>query len=282
MDLTLVVPCFNEEESIESTVQSLKAAYPNVPIIVVNDGSTDQSAQKIASISGIQVITHETNRGYGASLKSAIQKATTPYICFFDADGQHDPKDIAKLYAETKNGHMMVVGARDKNFLRDYKRVFGKKILIGFANFLMRKKIKDLNSGLRIVHQKILNECFNLLPDGFSASTTTTVYAICHHYSVHYVPIHIRPRIGKSSVRQFADGFRVLLLLIRLSVMFKPLQFFLPLSFFFILSGTLYGLWKSLLVHQGIPVGGGLLIILGFHCFFFGLLADGMKYSRSK
>src|SRR3989338_6800548 len=230
MDLTLVVPCFNEEESIESTVQSLKAAYPNVPIIVVNDGSTDQSAQKIASISGIQVITHETNRGYGASLKSAIQKATTPYICFFDADGQHDPKDIAKLYAETKNGHMMVVGARDKNFLRDYKRVFGTKILIGFANFL----------------------------------------------------IHIRPRIGKSSVRQFADGFRVLLLLIRLSVMFKPLQFFLPLSFFFILSGTLYGLWKSLLVHQGIPVGGGLLIILGFHCFFFGLLADGMKYSRSK
>ncbi|HBQ21485.1 MAG: hypothetical protein A2Z91_04630 [Deltaproteobacteria bacterium GWA2_38_16] len=281
MDLSIIIPCYNEAQSIGEILCALKEKYPQAEIIVIDDASTDASYSKIETVSGIIIVKHLTNMGYGASLKSGFRKATRKYICLFDADGQHHVEDIEKLYAQCKNCHM-IVGERDKNFLRDYRRAFGKKILNSFANFLMKQKIPDLNSGLRIIDRDLFQKSFSFLPNGFSATTTLTLYAFANHYDVQYHPITVVKRKGRSTVSPLSDGLKMMMLILRLTILFKPLHFFLPLSGIFIAIGFIYSLWKAAIVGLGIPVGGGLIIIAGIFCFFFGLLADILRQIHSE
>ena len=175
LDVSIIIPAFNEEEAIFNVVSDLKNNLPKTEIIIVNDGSTDKTLSKIQDLN-IQIIHHPYRLGYGASLRSGVEQSTKKYVLFCDADGQHRAKDVIKLIEKCEK-YDMVIGSRNKNSHKQMNRLLGKTALRWLANFLMGMKIPDLNSGLRIVKKNILEQYIHLTPHGFSFSTTCTFAA---------------------------------------------------------------------------------------------------------
>lgn len=210
--VTVIIPAYNEGTIIGKIIQSLKKLYPDYEILLINDGSLDDTALK-AKNAGAQVISHPKKRGYGASLKTGIQNAQGELIVFFDGDGQHDPQDVGRLvkaFAEKD----MVVGARPRNTGSFYRRM-GKWLLTQWVKMLTGKKIPDLNSGLRILKRSLALELLGLLPDGFSLTTTLTLLSLKQNYRLHYLPIRVFPRIGRSTLNSL-DFFKILRLVLKI------------------------------------------------------------------
>jgi len=176
-EITIIIPAYNESEGIRNTLDELIpfAKKNNWKIIVINDGSSDNSQQILKQVEYITVISHPYNKGYGAALKTGIINSDTEYIAMFDADGQHNPKDLEKLSKSIQNFDM-VVGSRGKDSYQDIWRKPGKKVLSIVANFLAERKIPDINSGLRIVRRNVIIKLLHLFPNGFSFSTTSTIF----------------------------------------------------------------------------------------------------------
>ena len=170
--LTIIIPAYDEEASVGGVVSALSARLPGSEILVINDGSTDATAQRAAE-AGAKVISHNRRRGYGASLRTGVLASQRDYLLFCDADGQHSAEDAARLLAACEDC-AMVVGARDRNSYAPLARYPGKLILRVFANILAGERIPDLNSGLRIVRREIIRKYLHLMPKGFSFSTTST------------------------------------------------------------------------------------------------------------
>jgi glycosyltransferase involved in cell wall biosynthesis len=227
-DVTLVIPAYNEADSIAEVVRSLRQAGSFGRVLVVDDGSCDGTGD-LAADAGATVVAHEDNRGYGASLATGIESADTAYVLFADADGQHDPADVVRVAGELSNWDM-VVGARTAESHVETARRPGKRVLRWFANFLTRRNIPDVNSGLRGFRREVILQYLHLMPDGFSFSTTSTLTFIKSNRRIHWVPIRTRPRVGKSTVRQMKHGPQTLLLMLRLTVLFEPMRVFLPVS----------------------------------------------------
>ena len=280
MNLSIVIPAYNEESQIAKSIDDLKRCYPRADLLVIDDCSQDNTYQ-IAYDKQVAVIRHSHKRGYGAALKTGIKNVQNENICLFDADGQHDPRDIGKMLEHIDNNDM-VVGARKKGSYVDPERIPGKKLLNLFVNFLMKQNIPDLNSGLRIVKKSIVKKYIHLLPNGFSASTTLTLTMLSRGYEVKWIPIKVAKRVGKSSVRQLKDGFNVLLLIIRIMSLFNPLRIFLPISILFTLLGILYGTYKVFTVGLTFPVGGFIFIFVGVMSFFFGITVDQISELRKE
>ena len=196
--LSIVIPCYNEEMAIGQTLERLLALYEGfAEIIVVNDGSTDSSAEVVRRYPAVRLLEHKRNFGYGAALITGITEAKTDLICFYDSDGQHDPRDVARLYESLESADM-VVGSRGTGAFKHLKRAPGKLILHALANLLSGRRIPDLNSGLRLIRKSILMQYVHLLPTGFSASTTMTMVFVMRNYEVRYIDINVKERIGKS------------------------------------------------------------------------------------
>lgn len=286
-DLTVIIPVFNEEEIIENTIQNLLPVCKNLgwKILVINDGSSDQTLsilKRYEEKKDIKVITHPYNKGYGSSLKTGIILADTGLIAFYDADGQHRPGDLVKMY-EAFGNYDMLVGERGKDSHQEWVRKPGKWILSKTANFLTSRKIPDLNSGLRIVRKNIIKNMLCLFPDGFSFSTTSTIAFFSFGYNVGYYPIKINKRTGKSTVKHIKDGSNTLLLILRLIVLFNPLKVFIPISFSFITIGLIYELLAGIILHPNPPkfiAGAFFILISGILIFFFGLMVDQISELR--
>lgn len=283
IDLTVIIPAYNEELAIEKTVERLKehTAKLNWKIIVVNDGSKDRTGEIIDQIKGIQAIHHPINKGYGAALKTGIRASTTEYISMYDADNQHNPEDLINLSENIENNDM-IVGQRGKDSHQDWIRKPGKWVLGKVANFLTGTKIPDLNSGLRIIKKETIIDKLSLFSDAFSFSTTSTVAFLSMGYAVKYYPIKVNKRIGVSSVRQFKHGSDTIMLILRLIVLFNPLKVFLPISFWLFAIGFVYeiiwGLYLS--VPMKILPGAIIVFISGILIFSLGLLADQISAIR--
>lgn len=279
--MTIIVPAYNEEKSLSSAMELLKANIQDKSwkIIVVNDGSTDNTKDVLTAISGITVITHEVNKGYGASLKTGILNSDTDFVAFYDADGQHKPEDLIKLVIQA-DGFDMVVGSRGKQFYSTPLRTPGKWIMKYVAEILSGTKIDDLNSGLRVVKRDLIRKQIHLFPDGFSFSTTSTLAFFYYKLKVKYVPIEVQKRTGNSSVKIFKHGLETLLLILRLVMLFNPLKIFLPFSIAIIGSGVVYQIY--IFIVYGLHIeGGSILAILGGGILFFnGLLADQISSLR--
>ncbi len=285
MSLSIIIPVFNEDQSIINVLNELLpiAQLNHWKIIVVNDGSSDNTSSELEKIDDILLINHDYNKGYGASLKIGIRNSDTEWVAFFDADGQHRSEDLLSMF-NVRNNYDMLVGMRGIDSHHERIRVFGKWILSKVANFLTGSKIPDLNSGLRIVKKEVILKMLHLFPDGFSFSTTSTIAFLNMGYNVGYVPIRVNKRVGKSTVNQFKHGSNTLLLILRLIALFNPLKVFIPLSVFLFFAGLIYEIIWGILLLQNIKMLAGaiLLILSGLIVFLFGIMTDQISALRKQ
>jgi len=275
-DITIVIPAYNEEKGIENVISQLKKIEGNYQLLVVDDGSTDDTLE-IVKKSGVNVVHHKYNKGYGAALKTGLRNAQTSVVLFIDADGQHNTDDIERI-AEHIDEYDMVVGARTKKSTVSLLRRPGKKILSITANYLSGHHIPDLNSGFRAIKTEKAMEFIHILPNTFSFTTTITLAFLKSGYDVKYVPIQTIDRVGTSKIKPFRDGFRFIMLIVRTITLFDPLKVFLPVSGVLFFSGILYLLHDLLLYN--ISDTSVLLITSSIIVFFFGILADQISSIR--
>lgn len=276
-DITIIIPAFNEEGSIGKVVGDIKSAWPTLKeVIVIDDGSTDQT-RAIAKQSGATVISHKQNRGYGASLKDGIRAAASAYVITMDADGQHSADMLASLMVLARDNDM-VIGHRQGLMHSEWWRMPGKWFLSLLANYLARRRIPDLNSGLRLIRRETALRYLHLCPKGFSFSTTITMALISRSYRVTYVPIVVRPRTGRSTVK-LTTGLDTIILILRIATLFDPLRVFIPISFMAGLGGVLWGIPYAL-AGRGVSVASMLAIVTGILLFGLGLLCDQISQLR--
>ena len=229
MKISIVLPAKNEAGAIGQTVKTLKQLNRVDEVIVVNDGSRDDTA-KIAEYAGAKVITHPYSKGNGAAIKTGARNALGDIIVFMDADGQHNPNDIFLLIEKIEQGYDLVVGARQKGSQASIGRGVANSLYNNLATYMSDHKVEDLTSGFRAVRAEKFKEFIYLLPNGFSYPTTSTMAFFRAGYSVAYVPIHAAKRIGKSHIHPIKDSVRFFLIIFKIATLYSPLKLFLPFA----------------------------------------------------
>ncbi len=237
---TIVMPVYNEEETLKEAILNLQDFLDKegfeYEILCVDDKSTDKSLEILNSIENITVVKHRKNRGYGGALKSGIKNAKYDTIIIMDSDGQHDPKDIPKLLEAYDGEETMVIGQR-KIYQTKISRILGKVLIHKIANFIFKEEIPDINSGFRVFSKKIASRYVHLCSERFSFSTSITLSYISENLNIVYVPIEVKKRAGGESQVKFKTGFRTILKILELGMIFKPLRVILPISMLFGLFG---------------------------------------------
>jgi glycosyltransferase involved in cell wall biosynthesis len=229
-EVSVIIPVYNEGKTIADLVSKIKTCYPAFDIIVIDDGSTDSTADA-AQTAGAKVYSHPYNIGNGAAIKSGIRVADGDILVFMDGDGQHDPEDIANLL-EYMPEFDMVVGARSMGDQASLGRALANKSYNWFASYVAKFPIKDLTSGFRAVKANIAKSFVYLLPNTYSYPTTITLGVLRSGLSVKYVSIKMRKRkIGKSRIKIVQDGFRFFMIITRICTLYSPMRVFLPVSF---------------------------------------------------
>lgn len=227
--LSVILPAKNEAGAVGQTVKLIRAMHPEAEIIVVNDGSTDDTAA-LAGAAGARVVSHPYSMGNGAAIKAGARAALGEILVFMDADGQHAPADIARLLARLDTGYDMVVGARQKGSQASMGRRVANRFYNALASYMTGHKVEDLTSGFRAVYANKFLEFLDLLPNGFSYPTTITMAFFRAGYAVAYEPIHAAKRIGKSHIRLFQDGLRFLLIIFKIGTLYSPMKLFGPVA----------------------------------------------------
>lgn len=282
-DLTICIPACNEEGSIAPILEKLMREFPESEIIVVDDGSTDKTSEVARTFNEVKVIEHKRNRGYGASLKTAMKNATRRVVAWYDADGQHFPEDLKTIVEPVLNDEKdVVIGVRERRSDKKIDRIPGKLLLKFIAETIVRDKIPDLNSGLRCFKLEIIKKYLHLLPDGFSASATSTILMMKRGYTLGYQTIVAKKRTGKSTVRIIKDGWKTVKLLINLLVLFEAFGFFAVMSLLQIIPGIVYGLYTAIVNSRGFPILASTVIISGVLTFFIGIVTDQITALRKE
>lgn len=270
--LSIILPAKNESLAIGATISGICELFPDAEVLVVNDGSTDNTAQ-VAEQAGARVVSHPYSKGNGAAIKTGARAANGEVLVFMDADGQHDPADIPRLLARLEEGHDMVVGARQKGSQASVGRGIANKFYNWLATYMTGHKIEDLTSGFRVVRADKFREFLYLLPNGFSYPTTSTMAFFRAGYSVAYEPIHAAQRIGQSHIRLLSDGMRFLLIIFKIGTLYSPLKLFAPLAaLLFAIASVWYG---HTLYHDGRFTNMSALLYTGsVMIFLMGLISE--------
>ena len=275
--VTVVLPAFNEGDSIGQVVTALRSAGAWHEVLVIDDGSTDGTG-KAAEDAGARVVRHPYNKGNGAAVKSGIRAATGEFILIIDGDGQHKPSDALALVAPLGE-YDLVVGARSAATQATTARRLGNALLNRLATYLTDREIPDLTSGFRAARRECMLEFLHLLPNGFSTPTTTTLAFIKAGYSVAFEPIDAEQRQGKSKIRLARDGAKFFLILLKIITIFSPLKIFVPVSVVTFLLGFGYAIWTA--VRQShVTNSSVLLILLAVVIFLVGLVSEQISALR--
>jgi glycosyltransferase involved in cell wall biosynthesis len=281
--LSVILPAYNESAGIGAVLDQLRNAIPvdkiAYEVIVVDDGSTDSTANVVrehASARPVILLQHHANRGYGAALKTGVRHARYDTLCITDADGTYPNDRLSDLLATMIETHAdMVVGARTGENVhiplirRPAKWAIGK-----MANLVAGEPIPDLNSGLRIFRREVALDFFDLLPDGFSFTTTITLAMMTNGYLVEYVPIDYHPRVGKSKIRPVRDTLNFMQLILRIALYFAPLKLFLPLSLLLIILGIAWALFSYFALGRLADVSTLVILMTALQVAVIGLLAE--------
>ena len=247
--LSIVLPAKNEAEGLRRTLPALRQHVPDAQIIVVDDGSTDETAA-VAAEHGATVLVAPYSMGNGAAIKRGARAASGKVIVFMDADGQHDPACIPRLLARLEQGYDMVVGARNWSGQAGVSRGAANAFYNWLATRMTGAQVKDLTSGFRAVRADKFREFLHLLPNGFSYPTTITMAFFRSAYAVAYEPIPVAKRIGKSHLRPLRDGVRFLLIIFKIATLYSPLKLFAPAAFVFFLLGAGYYAYTFTVEHR--------------------------------
>lgn len=277
--VSVILPAFNEEKSIERLIKEIKSINDNFEVIVVDDGSTD-ATYEVAQKAGAVVIRHPYNIGNGAAIKSGVRAAKGDLVVLMDADGQHPASDIEKLL-NAMDGFDMVVGARTARSDLSGYRTFGNKALTKVAEFLSGHRIPDLTSGFRAIRKEKLEEFLHLFPNRYSYPTTITLAMLKSGYFVKYLPLDSigRRKEGKSKLQPIRDGLRFINIILRIVMLFEPQKIFLPASIIFFIIGCLLSI-HSIIVSGKIIQSSALFIMIASFIFFFGLIAEQIAAIR--
>ena len=275
--VSVVIPAFNEGPVIAGVIAALAASGPWHEIIVVDDGSADDTSAAAAD-AGATVVRHPYNKGNGAAVKSGIRRATGEYLLVIDGDGQHRPEDARRLVGRLGE-YDLVIGARSSSTQANHARKVGNSALNRLAGYLTGRAIPDLTSGFRAVRTAHLREFIHLLPNGFSTPTTTTLAFIKAGYNVAFEPVEARQRVGQSKIRFARDGAKFLMIILRIVTIFSPLRVFLPVAVSAFVVGLVYALW-TIATQSKIPNGAVLLIMFSVIVFLVGLVSEQISALR--
>ena len=278
--VSVVIPAYEEAGAVGTVVQSLRAAAAWREVLVVDDGSSDETSI-VAATAGARVIKHPYNKGNGAAVKTGIRHASGEYVLIVDADGQHSAADAIRLVGFL-GVYDLVVGARaGSDQQASTARHLGNNALNWVAGYLTGREIPDLTSGLRAARTSGLREFLHLLPNGFSTPTTTTLSFVKAGYSVHFEPITVNVRLGKSKIKLVSDGAKFLMILLKVITVFSPLRIFMPIAGTFFVLGASYAVWTTIMYHD-ITDSSVLLLVLAVVIFLVGLVSEQISTMRSE
>jgi len=286
-DISVIIPAYREEKVIGAVVESVRrvmeATGKTHEIIVVNDGSDDDTAIA-AQNAGARVISHPYNIGNGAAVKTGIRQATGTVLIMMDGDGQHNPEDIPQLL-QIIDKYDMVVGARTGDSDSHLHRDMANGLYNLFATYICKMKIQDLTSGFRAIKADIARRFISLLPNTFSYPTTLTMAVVRAGYSLAYVPIKANRRVGKSKIKLLRDGSRFFLIIVKIATLFSPMRVFLPVSAAMFLAGLGYGLFRILFMGGRYGPTSAMLMTMAVVVFMVGLVSEQvaqLRYDRSE
>ena len=270
--LSIVLPAKNEAPALAELLPRLRAMHPDAEIIVVDDGSTDNT-RDVCAHAGVQCLSSPYSMGNGAAIKRGARMATGDILVFMDGDGQHDPADVARLLEKLEQGYDMVVGARNWGSQAGVGRGLANTLYNWLASSMTGHHVADLTSGFRAVRADKFREFIHLLPNGFSYPTTSTMAFFRSAYPVAYVPIKAAQRIGKSHIKPLRDGLRFLLIIFKIATLYSPLKLFVPTSALFFLLGCANYAWTF--AHDGrLTNGSTLLWSAAVIVFLIGLVSE--------
>ena len=279
---SVVVPCYNEAGAILDTITSLKDSlrkFEAYELILVDDGSSDGTRELIfqaaSSDSQIKALSHSSNRGYGAALKTGIRQSLSEFIVITDADGTYPNDRIGDLLKAVSQADMVVGSRTGEGVTYPLIRKIPKVFLRAYASWLAGQQIPDINSGLRVFRRSIVERFINILPDGFSFTTTITLAMLTNYYHVRYIPISYSPRIGKSKIKPIRDTMRFIQLIIRTGTYFAPLRVFLPLVGLLFLA-FLASLSYDIFILGNITDKTIIFLMFSMNTGMFALLADAI------
>lgn len=271
-NISIIIPAKNESASIGRLVSELREKLPDAEILVIDDGSTDNT-QSLAADHGAKVVRHHSSRGNGAAIKTGVRHASGETLVCMDGDGQHRPEDVLRLLARFSEGHDMVVGARSRGSQANLHRALANRAYNLLASWMTDHSIPDLTSGFRVARRSEFRRFLHLLPNGFSYPTTITMSYFRAGYGVAYESIEAPPRIGKSHIRVLRDGVRFFLIIFKIGTLYSPLKFFLPISLsFFTVALGYYG-YTFATMHRFTNMSA-LLFVTSVLIFLIGLVSE--------
>ena len=279
-EVTILLPAYNEAGVIGETIRAIRALHPDFEILVVDDGSTDNTMRE-AMEAGANVWPHPYNMGNGAAIKSGLRCARGEWVLMMDADGQHKPEDIARLL-EHKDRYDMVVGARTRQSETSAHRDLANWVYNRFASYVTRFKVEDLTSGFRLVRLSVARQFIYLLPNTFSYPSTLTLGYLRSGRTVKYIPVQTKARVGKSKIKLLKDGARFFLIITKIASLFSPFRVFLPISMGFFVTGLCYYAY-TFLTQGRFTNMSALLFNSSVIVFMIGLVAEQisqMRYDR--
>lgn len=279
-EVTILLPAYNEAGVIGETIRAIRTLHPDFEILVVDDGSTDNTMRE-AMDAGANVWPHPYNIGNGAAIKSGLRCARGEWVLMMDADGQHKPEDIARLL-EHKDRFDMVVGARTRQSETSAHRDLANWVYNRFASYVTRFKVEDLTSGFRLVRLSVARQFIYLLPNTFSYPSTLTLGYLRSGRTVKYIPIQTKARVGKSKIKLLKDGARFFLIITKIASLFSPFRVFLPISMGFFVTGLCYYAY-TFLTQGRFTNMSALLFNSSIIIFMIGLVAEQisqMRYDR--
>lgn len=277
MKVSIVIPAYNEEatigEVLDVVLSTMKNENCDYEVIVVDDGSRDNTPQIALERDGVKLVQHVRNKGVGAARTTGIRNAQGEIVTMIDGDGTYPAEDIPKLLKHMDR-YDMVVGARVREagslpLLRGPMKFFIRKL----AEYITRSKIDDLNSGLRAFRKDIATQFLNVLPEGHSWVSTLTIAFLSNGYDIKYPPIEYHRRRGKSTFHPIADTFAYFLLVFRTAMYFKPLKIFFPLAAVVFITGAVRTVYDAKVLHD-IKESDVIIVLTSIILGTMGLLAD--------